>query len=166
VSDVASSSTDTQALGAGDASASHTQNLSETLAKTEGSTDTSGKHDAPFVSDQSANAQQAATPSAAPVEVGSTTGATTEDAATKKSASKEADRTYTTAKGRSRGDSIRSILSRADLVTGVLESTHKDETSGTAATASHTKSESPSGEKEKVSKMEKLKEKLHIGHKH
>lgn len=140
VSDVASSSTDTQALGAGDASASHTQNLSETLAKTEGSTDTSGKHDAPFVSDQSANAQQAATPSAAPVEVGSTTGATTEDAATKKSASKEADR--------------------------VLESTHKDETSGTAATASHTKSESPSGEKEKVSKMEKLKEKLHIGHKH
>lgn len=120
------SGTEAKAVGAGDAGASQTQNLSETLAQTGDSS----------------------------------------DAAAKKSESNEAERTYTTAKGRSRGESIRSILSRADMVTGVVESTQKNETSGTGAAAKPTKSESPSGEKEKVSKMEKLKEKLHIGHKH
>ncbi|KAL1592625.1 hypothetical protein SLS60_011041 [Paraconiothyrium brasiliense] len=74
--------------------------------------------------------------------------------ATKPGAGKEADRT--SEQKRSRGDSIRAVLERADMVTGLMES--KGES---AATADKTET-SPSGEKEKVSKMEKLKEKLHI----
>jgi hypothetical protein len=59
---------------------------------------------------------------------------------------------------RSRGDSLRAVLERADMVTGIMESKGVED--------KEKKEESPSGEKEKVSKMEKLKEKLHIGHKH
>lgn len=165
VSGISSSGADSKAIGAGDADASATQNLSETLAKTEDTTkdSTSGKHIAPFAGETSANAQQAAAPAAAPIDIG-TSNTSTATATTKPSTDKEADRTYKSTSGRSRGDSIRSLLSRADLVTGVVESTKQDTT--TSGLATHTKSESPSGEKEKVSKMEKLKEKLHIGHKH
>ncbi|KAJ4305937.1 hypothetical protein N0V90_001470 [Kalmusia sp. IMI 367209] len=75
--------------------------------------------------------------------------------ATKPGAGKEADR-------RSRTNTIRSVLSRADMVTGLLEEkgNHKGATDKSDASGAAT------GEKEKVSKMEKLKEKLHIGHKH
>lgn len=70
---------------------------------------------------------------------------------TKPGAGKEADRMLNT---------VRSVLSRADMATGILEGKgiHKDD----KGAVEH----SPDSHKEKVSKLEKIKEKLHIGHKH
>lgn len=78
--------------------------------------------------------------------------------ATKPGAGKEADRMW---------QKIGRVLSRADMMTGLLEEKgiHKDakgamsNDDGTSATSSG------GAEKEKVSKMDKLKGKLHIGHK-
>jgi hypothetical protein len=80
--------------------------------------------------------------------------------ASKPGAGKEADRTLKRA-----ASTVGSLLSRADMITGILEEKgiHRDakgNMDGTPETAS-----SASGEKEKVSKMDKLKDKLHIGHK-
>ncbi|OAG09336.1 uncharacterized protein CC84DRAFT_1160510 [Paraphaeosphaeria sporulosa] len=66
--------------------------------------------------------------------------------------------------GTTKGTGEHSATGTAGIVpTGVTESSRIMETK---SEQKDKKEASPSGEKEKVSKMEKLKEKLHIGHKH
>lgn len=82
--------------------------------------------------------------------------------ATKPGAGKEADRRISLSK-------IRNILERADSVSGLLEQkgVHKSE-SGQASTqpaVTSLKDSKDSGDKGKVSLSEKIKNKLHIGHK-
>lgn len=127
-----------------------TQNLSDTLAKT----------NPPTLSPVTSPKGTPAAGNEGPDSLGTTKG-TGEHSASGSTGISPAgvtasDRT-SASKTKSRGDSLRAVLERADMVTGILETKNED---------MDKKEVSPSGEKEKVSKMDKLKEKLHIGHKH
>lgn len=135
VSNATTSGTLTSSTDEKSAGAAGTANLSETLAKT----------NPPTLSPTT-------TPKS-PLTTGEEAGGKSD--ASKAGAAKEADRTST--KTRSRGESLRAMLEHADMVTGLVE--EKNAHKNAAATNKET---SPSGEKEKVSKMEKLKEKLHL----
>lgn len=128
-----------------------TQNLSDTLAKTNPST----------VSPVTSPKGTPAIGNEGPDILGTTkgTGEHTVSTGIPPAGVKESDRTSAPT-SRSRGDSLRAVLERADMVTGILETKNEKNEE------KDKKEVSPSGDKEKVSKMEKLKEKLHIGHKH